>query len=249
MKTPTFIPIGDITIHQSENGFYRINDFWEASGKEKKHDPRNFFVLKQTKEFEQELISNWGELPLVKNENNEELSFKRGEFAPFKTVIDDEELSFKERESPSFKISVKGKYGGIYVCRELVYLYATWVSPKFFLLVIKTFDQLQVAQTEAEILDVKRQLVKGQQDLIIRNPIDPNSLSSHLKIPPSKLQPYFAHLVSIGELAMKLIDQPPKVEYLATDDSRYVIGKKGKTLLFDERVKTAFPEQMDFVKP
>jgi hypothetical protein len=242
MKTPTFIPIGDITIHQSENGLYRINDFWEASGKENKYDPRYFFALKQTKEFEQELSFNSPLKGGVKTEN-EDLS--SGEIP----LLENEELNFKEPRSRLFKISVKGKYGGIYVCRELVYLYATWVSPKFFLLVIRTFDQLQVAQTEAEILDVKRQLVKGQQDLIIRNPIDPNSLSSHLKIPPSKLQPYFAHLVSIGELAMKLIDQPPKVEYLATDDSRYVIGKKGKTLLFDERVKTAFPEQMDFVKP
>jgi uncharacterized protein (DUF952 family) len=143
--------------------------------------------------------------------------------------------------------TTQGGNGDTFVNKRLVYRYAMWVSDDFYDLVIDTFDALQAAQTEAEILDVKRQLVKGQQDLIIRNPIDPNSLSSHLKIPPSKLQPYFAHLVSIGELAMKLIEQPPKVEYLATDNSKFVIGKKGKTILFDERVKTAFPEQQTFV--
>ena len=50
------------------------------------------------------------------------------------------EISGLEENQQVIKVVRGGNKRGTYACKELVYAYATWISAKFFLLVIRTFD-------------------------------------------------------------------------------------------------------------
>lgn len=112
------IIISDIKIHMDAEGRYSLNDLHKASGDEQRHRPKYWLELNQTTEIIDEILK--GGNPPFKNDG------------VLNTGI------------PAFKpvVSKKGRYGGTYVCKELVYSYAMWISAAFALKVIRAYDAL-----------------------------------------------------------------------------------------------------------
>lgn len=52
------------------------------------------------------------------------------------------EITGLEQNQQVIKTIRGGNQAGTYACRELVLAYATWISPRFFLLVLRTFDSV-----------------------------------------------------------------------------------------------------------
>jgi len=100
------------------DGLYSLNDLHRASGSNKKHKPANFMRLENTKA----LIAEIWRCSDVSNEAN----------------------------STAYNVIQGGHSGqqGTFVCRELVYSYAMWISPRFQLLVIRAFDSMVSEQVE-----------------------------------------------------------------------------------------------------
>lgn len=114
----------EIKIH---NGLFSLNDLHKASGGAEKHKPTRFMRLDGTTELIAEIEGE----NISKNNQSTDMVFDESQSTDMHTAV---------------KTIRGGKMPGTYVCKELVYHYAMWISAKFSLLVIRTFDRLQNQQ-------------------------------------------------------------------------------------------------------
>ncbi len=129
-----------------------------------------------------------------------------------------------------------------------------WISARYALAVIRTFDAVINAQSIEDLIKAKddaeqqtRWALGELTQMERRQPKDKRTLSAIIGIASSQAYQYFRYLVEIGELEQLAIPQPDKIIYRPTPQSKTVIGQKGSTLLFSESVKKLLPMQSDWV--
>lgn len=159
------------------DGLYSLNDLHKASGGLEKNRPAMFLRLKQTQDLIQELSSSDSQ-SLTNFHSTDSQSLDIG-IPPSKDLRCADLHTLNESVKT---ILGKNKEQGTYVCRELVYAYAMWISPKFSLTVIRTFDalatgKLQNNPLEQEIAALKAQLQRMENLLTVRNYGDVHPLS------------------------------------------------------------------------
>lgn len=124
--------IAGTEIHQDQDGRFSLNDFHRAAGGEKRHAPNEWLRNSQAQELVEE----------ISKPGNPGLDGKAGILA--------------------LRVVRGGRSPGTYVCKELVYAYAMWISPVFSLSVIRTFDS--VAAND-RVIPIDRKLVVAADSL------------------------------------------------------------------------------------
>ncbi|EIZ3453635.1 KilA-N domain-containing protein [Escherichia coli] len=116
--------IDGIEVRRDAYGRYSLNDLHRAAvasgANARTKEPGKFLSSQQITELVQELIDTQNLGVGSFNETTQNLGSK-----------------------PVSKI--EGRNGGTYVCKDLVYAYAMWISPSFHLKVIRTFDMVTSA--------------------------------------------------------------------------------------------------------
>lgn len=130
---------------------YSLNDLHRAAGGEERHSPRRF-------------MRSDGAQALVAELEREAPSLALPQEAPDEHLGGEETALYVDKETGELRpsmpvVTVRGGVAneqGTFVCKELVYAYAMWLSPKFQLHVIRAYDRLVMAAESQHREKVKR---------------------------------------------------------------------------------------------
>lgn len=223
------IHIAGLTIEQSSNGLYSINDLHKASGGLAKHRPSQWLRLQAT-------------LSLVSFLESQALNQQS------KNVI--ETVSGRDVRSQEINQHIPiGDIQGTFVCREMVVAYATWISPQFFAHVIRTFLDVvdgvyaRVAEQDRiiEAKTLQLDLFTGElASMRKRDPRSPETLPVITGIEARNCKAMFDQLVQHGYLTANEY-YPARIQYKPTQlamDAGIIAGVKNRTVLFNREVLT-----------
>ncbi len=213
------ILIAGLTIEQSSNGLYSINDLHRASGGLAKHQPAawmrlqattNLIRLMESQVINQQITQNSSIIEVVKG------------------------------NSP-------GASQGTFVCRKLVVAYALWISTELFRHVLDVF--LDVVDGAYQRITAQNKVIEQQtlqltlfsgelQSMRKRDPRAPETLPVLTGIEARKCKAMFDRLVGDGYL---VADEyyPKRIQYKPTQkamDAGIIAGVKNRTVLFNPEV-------------
>ena len=215
------ISVAGLTIEQSTNGLYSINDLHRASGGLMKHRPEKWFQLQSTTNFVR-----------YQEDKLKSQSLNQGNI---KLVLE--------------TVQGKGKQQGTFVSRKLVVAYAMWISPAFADHVLDTFLDVvdgvyaRVAEQDRIIEEKTLQLDLFTGELASMRKRDPrgkNTLPVLTGIEARNCKSIFDQLVEHGYLTASEY-YPARIQYKPTQkamDAGIIAGVKNRTVLFNREVLT-----------
>lgn len=215
------ISVAGLTIEQSTNGLYSINDLHRASGGLMKHRPEKWFQLQSTTNFVR-----------YQEDKLKSQSLNQGNI---KLVLE--------------TVQGKGKQQGTFVSRKLVVAYAMWISPAFADHVLDTFLDVvdgvyaRVAEQDRIIEEKALQLDLFTGELASmrkRDPRAPETLPVITGIEARRCKAMFDQLVEHGYLTASEY-YPARIQYRPTQlamDAGIIAGVKNRTVLFNREVLT-----------